>query len=337
MKKLFYLFSIAFVATAFTVVTVKDYVVVSGKITNPNSDFLTIQSRSFSKKIQIQQDGTFSDTLKVAAGYYQLSDGTESLDLYLKNGFELDLVLDTKEFDASLVFKGIGAEANNYLASKNLFLNTFFAEDSIFVLDKVNFDKKVNEGSQILRSSLAGTKKLDPIFIENEKKEVNEIVSYYSDSYNDSHFIKTVLVKGAKSPKFIAYENYSGGKTSLEDLKGKYVYIDVWATWCDPCKGEIPFLKEIEKSYHSKNIAFVSISVDELKDYEKWKQIVKEKELSGVQLFSDANWSSQFVKDYRINGIPRFILVDPLGNIVTADAPRPSSKELKVLLGELVK
>jgi thiol-disulfide isomerase/thioredoxin len=115
------------------------------------------------------------------------------------------------------------------------------------------------------------------------------------------------------------------------------VYIDVWATWCGPCKGEIPFLKEIEKTYHSKNIEFVSISVDELKDHGKWKQMVKENELSGVQLYSDKNWSSQFVKDYKISGIPRFILIDPAGNIVSADAPRPSSKELKALLDELIK
>lgn len=337
MKKIFYILSIAFIGLAFNVVPVKDYVAVIGKITNPTSDFLMIQSRSFSKKIQVKQDGTFSDTLKVEAGYYRLSDGTEALNLYLKNGYELELTLDTKEFDGSIVFQGMGAEANNYLASKNLLLNTFFADDSLFELDKIGFDKKVNEGSQILTTSLAKAKTLDSIFIEKEKKDVSAIVKYYSESYNDNHYLKTVLVKGAKAPKFIGYENYNGGKTSLEDLNGKYVYIDVWATWCGPCKGEIPFLKEIEKTYHSKNIEFVSISVDELKDHGKWKQMVKENELSGVQLYSDKNWSSQFVKDYKISGIPRFILIDPVGNIVSADAPRPSSKELKALLDELIK
>jgi thiol-disulfide isomerase/thioredoxin len=47
------------------------------------------------------------------------------------------------------------------------------------------------------------------------------------------------------------------------------VYIDVWATWCGPCKAEIPHLKEIEAQYHDKNIAFVSISVDNRPDYKK--------------------------------------------------------------------
>ena len=121
----------------------------------------------------------------------------------------------------------------------------------------------------------------------------------------------------------------------MNDLKGKYVYVDVWATWCGPCKREIPFLKEVEKAYHGKNIEFVSISVDKAKDHATWKKMVEEKELTGIQLFAENDWNSNFVKGYKINGIPRFILIDPAGKIVSPDAPRPSSDDLKVLLNEL--
>src|SRR5690606_13506248 len=145
--------------------------------------------------------------------------------------------------------------------------------------------------------------------------------------------IKT-LVKGKPSPKF-NYENHKGGTTSLDDLKGKFVYIDVWATWCGPCKVEIPFLKEVEKKYHGKNIEFVSISIDNKKDYETWKKFVVEQQLGGIQLYADNAWESQFDKDYAIEGIPRFILVDTAGNIVSADAPRPSNSKLIELFNEL--
>ncbi len=140
--------------------------------------------------------------------------------------------------------------------------------------------------------------------------------------------------KGNPSPQFVDYENYKGGTTSLKDLKGKFVYVDVWATWCGPCKREIPFLKKIEKVYHGKNIAFVSISVDTKKAHDAWRKMIKEKKMGGIQLFADNNWNSKFVTDYMIKGIPRFILIDPQGNIVSSNAPRPSSPKLKELLKE---
>jgi thiol-disulfide isomerase/thioredoxin len=158
---------------------------------------------------------------------------------------------------------------------------------------------------------------------EDHKKEITK-------SYNT---LLTVS-KGKPSPKFVNYENYAGGTTSLDDLKGKFVYVDVWATWCGPCKREIPFLKEIEAQYHGKNIEFVSMSIDKKEDHEKWKAMVAEKELGGIQLFADNDWNSQFVKDYLIKGIPRFILIDPEGNIVTSNAPRPSDKRLVELFDE---
>ncbi len=179
--------------------------------------------------------------------------------------------------------------------------------------------------------------------ISSSNNNSEEIYNYLINNITDENFkaeltekfnkIKT-LVKGNPSPKF-NYENHKGGVTSLDDLKGKFVYIDVWATWCGPCKREIPFLKEVETKYHGKNIEFVSISIDDKKDYEKWKNFVTEQNLVGVQLYADNAWQSQFVSDYAIEGIPRFILIDTEGNIVSADAPRPSDPQLIDLLTEI--
>ena len=151
----------------------------------------------------------------------------------------------------------------------------------------------------------------------------------------ESYHKLKVLAKGNPSPKFTDYENNAGGTISFDDLKGKYVYMDIWATWCGPCIAEIPFLKKVEKLYHTKNIEFLSISIDDVKDHEKWQKMIIDKELGGMQLLADNNWESQFIQDYLIKGIPRFILLDPKGNIVSANAPRPSDKKLTELFDEL--
>jgi thiol-disulfide isomerase/thioredoxin len=152
-----------------------------------------------------------------------------------------------------------------------------------------------------------------------------------AQSYNDLEKVSA----GKPSPKFVDYENYKGGKTSLDDLKGRYVYIDVWATWCGPCIREIPALKKLETDYHTKNIEFVSISVDVAKSHGKWRDMVADKDLKGVQLFAPNAFESDFVKNYKIMGIPRFILIDPDGNIMNSNAPRPSSAEIRDIFNGL--
>jgi thiol-disulfide isomerase/thioredoxin len=143
------------------------------------------------------------------------------------------------------------------------------------------------------------------------------------------------LVKGMPAPKF-DYVNHAGGKMSMDDLNGKYVYFDIWATWCGPCIREIPYLKEAEEKYKNANVQFVSISIDPISDLDKWKKFIVDKELVGIQLYAVGDWKSSIIKDYAIDGIPRFILVDPEGNIVSADAPRPSDPKLAEMLDDLI-
>ena len=175
---------------------------------------------------------------------------------------------------------------------------------------------------------------LDAGFVAKYKGDVENglkgMIQYLSGAF------ELKKLNGTASPTF-KYENHKGGVTSLEDLKGKYVYVDVWATWCGPCRQEIPFLQKTEVAYHGKNIEFVSISIDEQKNHDKWSKFVTEKNLGGIQLLADKDWKSDFVKGYKIDGIPRFILISPEGKIVNADAPRPSSPELVTLLDSLVK
>ncbi|MEL7163313.1 MAG: TlpA disulfide reductase family protein, partial [Bacteroidota bacterium] len=142
------------------------------------------------------------------------------------------------------------------------------------------------------------------------------------------------LQPGSFSPSF-NYENYAGGHTGLEDFRGKYVYVDVWATWCGPCIKEIPHLKKMEEDFRDTDLAFVSISIDDLKSREKWRRMIADRELGGTQLLADRDWESEFIRSYGIRGIPHFILLDDRGRIVSAEVERPSDPKLRERLQTL--
>jgi thiol-disulfide isomerase/thioredoxin len=160
----------------------------------------------------------------------------------------------------------------------------------------------------------------DPFYLDKTKQIYNNLKQF---------------VAGQPSPDF-AYMDVNGKTVTLSSLKGNYVYIDVWAQWCVPCKNEIPSLKEVEKKYGKLNIRFVSLSIDKMSEIDKWKDYVTENHLEGIQVIADNNWNSDFTRKYNINSIPRFILIDPEGNIVSADADRPSNPKLQTLFDQLL-
>ena len=335
MKKIVYLMAIAM-----AVVSCKkepnDFVTFSGKITNKNSDSVVISNPQlkFSRTIKVDDTGMFKDTLKVKDGFYRLFDGKESTSLYLKNGAIINMTLNTNEFDETVTYTGEGSTESSFLAKSSLLEEELFSDKALFDLPKKEFDTKINTYVDGFNKRIKETK-LDSAFASSQEKNIKGLTKYVNKVHANKLYLATKLAKGMLSPTFTGYENIKGGTTSLEDLKGKYVYVDVWATWCNPCKKEIPFLQKVEKQFHGKNIEFVSISVDQKKDHEAWKQMIADKQLTGIQLFADNSWSSKFVTDYKITGIPRFLLIDPAGNIVSSDAPRPSSPKLIELFTSL--
>ena len=126
------------------------------------------------------------------------------------------------------------------------------------------------------------------------------------------------------------YPDVNGKQVSLSDFKGKVVLIDVWATWCAPCRGEIPHLKKLEEEMKGMDVIFLGVSVDEARNKQKWLDFIEQEKLGSIQVFA-SGWS-KITKDYKINGIPRFIVIDRKGNVVSFDAPRPSNPALKKML-----
>lgn len=143
------------------------------------------------------------------------------------------------------------------------------------------------------------------------------------------------MAAGKPCPDFCFADN-KGGKVRLADLRGKYVYIDLWATWCGPCKGEMPALLELEKKFEGKDLHFVSISIDTNKNVELWKKTIVQMGLGGCQLHFGEQWD--WLKNFMPSSIsvPRFLLLDREGRIVDAHAPRPSDRSLASRLEQLL-
>ena len=139
----------------------------------------------------------------------------------------------------------------------------------------------------------------------------------------------------AIAPDF-SYVNTNNEQVTLTSLRGNYVYIDIWATWCAPCIAEIPDLKKIEEAFKNHKIKFVSLSIDTAPNKQKWLSFVKENELQGIQLIADKDWNSGFLKAFNVQSIPRCILLGPDGRIIDNDAKRPSNPKLKAQLSELL-
>jgi len=162
---------------------------------------------------------------------------------------------------------------------------------------------------------------------------LKELLTPYISNLKDLHYKRNLTTMfsakmaniimtqvGKPAPEFVLESNL--GKTyRLKDFKGKVVYLDLWASWCHPCRGETPSLKILYDKYKNNNqVAFISIAVkDALKD---WKKALTEDKPEWIQLIDKDEIVN---KSYVAYSIPKFILIDKKGNIVNFDAPRPSS------------
>ncbi len=125
----------------------------------------------------------------------------------------------------------------------------------------------------------------------------------------------------------------NGDSVSLANFKNKVIYIDVWASWCGPCIYEIPFSQKIQNAFEGRDsVVFLNVSVDQ--NEKDWRDaLLAHGDWKGSHILSDFS----IYKTYNIVGIPKYILIDKSGRIVTSDAPRPSSNELENQIRDLLR
>ena len=138
-------------------------------------------------------------------------------------------------------------------------------------------------------------------------------------------FIGDTVYIGKSSYNF-SLPDTSSRVVSMKDFKGKVIFIDVWATWCGPCREQFPYLKEIEEEYKdNQDIVFMGISLDKAKDKQKWLKAIQKEKLPGIQLLDD--FGKSFADKYGISAIPRFLLIDKQGKWIEIRCPKPEAKE----------
>lgn len=135
-----------------------------------------------------------------------------------------------------------------------------------------------------------------------------------------------------KAPE-IEFNDPSGKKRKLSDLRGKYVLIDFWASWCAPCRVENPNVVKVYNKYKNKGFDIFSVSLDT--DAERWKKAIDADGLVWENHVSDLlGWKTSVVKSYNFQGIPHTVLLDPDGKIIATNLRGPA---LENKLKEVIK
>ncbi len=127
---------------------------------------------------------------------------------------------------------------------------------------------------------------------------------------------------GREFPDFSATDPLTGREFSLSDLRGKVVVVDFWASWCGPCRREMPTLLELRDAYKDRGVEIVGISLDH--DMERFRKFVADNGMSWIHVMEGGGWSTRLAKQYGIRSIPSMYVLDA-GGVCVAERVRGQS------------
>jgi thiol-disulfide isomerase/thioredoxin len=192
---------------------------------------------------------------------------------------------------------------------------------------------------------------------DNFFEQAEAIDAHFSENYNKEENYRKFkrileeyesLKPGMPAPP-LSLPDTAGNMVSLEDFKGKVVYIDFWGTWCYPCLQEMPHSLEMEEEFKGQDVVFLFVALEyDEEDIQRWKDFVmgknslsyasflEQREYPGVHLLAEKQFGNPDIVPYLINYAPSYVLIDKEGKIVKARAPRPSDEKTPELIRELL-
>lgn len=215
-------------------------------------------------------------------------------DLQAGKKTEAELADDLKVFDALLAeHKGEKTDA----VARILYMKaTLYGQ---VLNDQAKHDQLMNQ----LTNDFAGTKLVADLQQQAEKQKAAEM-------------IQRNLVIGATFPEFTE-KDVSGKPLSIAGIQGKVVLIDFWATWCGPCRGEIPNVVATYQKYHDQGFQIIGVSLDE--DRQKLLDYTQKQDMTWPQFFDGKGWGNALAVKYGIESIPATFLLDGNGKIIGRD------------------
>lgn len=259
------------------------------------------------------------------------SDGNEVTNVFMLPGESLELSLHTAYFDETVRFSGDGAARNGALASlalaeemdeMNTYLYAFTADP-----DTVALRAFIAERSQAMDRALSDLAKAHPemtVVIEARRAREAVRAGVLQKRIRAEMAFAELSEQSIGKPAWdLQGVDMKGDTVRLSQFKGRTTVVDLWATWCGPCKEEIPYWTKLEEE-HGDEVNFVSICVWD--ERERWA--VMASTLGHRHSMFIAKEDLGQLQPYMVTGIPRYLVFDKDLNIVSIDAPRPSSPDL---------
>jgi thiol-disulfide isomerase/thioredoxin len=291
-------------------------------------------------------DGSFEIKTNITEmGFYDIRLSNDKIMLLVLNpGDKIELTANVNSFQVPVSFSGskqsslvfdLGVNFGSYDIKKDSLnkvyekiKNTTF-KDSMVIILREAFDKFTVKQNELVKDFI--NKNLNSIggllFINRLPMNENMALYIKYDSalyktYPTNNFVmdfhqevtKNIRLNVGNVAPDIMEQDTAGKEIALSSLRGKYVLIDFWASWCGPCRRENPHMVKLYETYHRKGFEIYGVSLD--KDKNAWKTAIKKDKLIWTEVSDLGFWNAKPAKLYNVNSIPYTVLLDKNGKIL---------------------